>query len=218
MAESESVEMYLKTILELEEAGGPVAIARVAERLGVSTVSVNEMLKRLIERGFVSRAPYRGVNFTPEGRLSAIAVVRRHRLWECFLVERLGISWEHSHDIACSLEHATGADVAERLAAYLGNPEVCPHGNAIPGPSAMSLELTGTALAELAPGTSGRILRVFPEEVGLLEYLTARDLRPGTLLRLLELSPFDNLLTIDVDGRTHIVGQTVANRVFVRQE
>ena len=107
---SESIEMYLKSISELEISESPVSISRLAERLGLSSPSAIEMVKRLVEQDLVIHTPYKGVDLTDKGRKRAYVIVRRHRLWERFLTDTLVLPWERVHDYACRLEHATAPE------------------------------------------------------------------------------------------------------------
>ncbi|NDJ55121.1 MAG: metal-dependent transcriptional regulator [Chloroflexi bacterium] len=218
MAESESVEMYLKTILELTEGDEPVAISRIAERMSVSTVSANEMMKRLAERDMIVHLPYKGVQFTDYGRQDAISVVRRHRLWERFLYDHLGISWAQSHDMACKLEHATGEELTNRLSDFLGNPETCPHGHIIPTADGELVEPSALHLADVQVGYQGRVLWIGPEETDLLEYLDQRGIRPDVCLTLEAIEPFEGPLSLMVgehEPTQVIIGRKVAEYVFV---
>ncbi len=122
---SESTEMYLKAMVELSH-GDKVAVGRLAERLGVTNVSANEMVHRLTDQGLVAHIPYKGVALTEIGQTAACSVLRRQRLWECFLYEHLKIEWAKLYELACALEHATAPEVTEALAVYLGDPKFCP--------------------------------------------------------------------------------------------
>lgn len=216
MAESESTEMYLKTILELgDENQEPVAISRIAERLGVSAVSANEMIKRLVERDMVVHTPYKGVEFTELGRRRGLSVLRRHRLWECFLVSQLGVSWENSHDLACQLEHATADEVTERLDAFLNHPEVCPHGSLIPGPQGNYEEPPAIPLSEMEIGAAGTIRRIYREETPLLEYLAERNVLPGLSVAVLDVAPYNGPLTVRVGDGEVVLGREIAARILV---
>ena len=129
---SESVERYLKTIAELTIEQNTVPVTCVAERLGISAVSASEMVRRLQDRGLLEHTPYKGVLLTAQGHHRANDVIRRHRLWERFLADDLGVPWEHVHELSCQMEHATDNRVTEALADHLGHPTTCPHGNPIP--------------------------------------------------------------------------------------
>jgi len=132
---SEAEEMYLITVERAVERGEaePVSTATIASELGVLSVSVNEMIKKMADRGLVRYEPYKGVSLTSDGREIASRVLRRRRLWGVFLSERLGVDPERADDIACDLEHVTPDDVADQLSAYLGRPARGPRGFAIPG-------------------------------------------------------------------------------------
>lgn len=218
MADSESTEMYLKSILELDGAEEPIAIARIAERVGVSAVSANEMVKRLVERDLVVHTPYKGVELTSSGHRRALSVVRRHRLWECFLVEHLSISWEQSHDLACQLEHATAEAVTEGLAAFLGHPALCPHGNPIPSPEGELPVTDHVPLSELEVGEGGVIARIYREETTLLEYLAERGLYPGTRVAVEEIAPYGDPLTVDAGGNMHVLGRQIAAHILLERD
>lgn len=129
----DSTEMYLRTVLELEEEGIPAIRARLAERLGLSAPSVSEGVSRLADEGLVELAADRTVELTAAGRELAIHVLRKHRLAECLLVDVLGLEHEHVHEEACRWEHVISDRVEEKLAKFLGNPTMSPYGNPIPG-------------------------------------------------------------------------------------
>jgi DtxR family Mn-dependent transcriptional regulator len=215
MAESESTEMYLKTIFELKDGDEPVAISRIAERLGVSAVSANEMIKRLGERDLVVHTPYKGVQLTEIGQRRSLSVVRRHRLWERFLVDHLDISWEQSHDLACQLEHATAEAVTEGLADFLGGPETCPHGNAIPTADGVLAERRTVPLSEMEVNQSGTVARIYREEAPLLKYLADHGVYPGLRIEVEDIAPYNGPLTVQVDGTQIILGREIAARVLI---
>ncbi|MCK5795484.1 MAG: metal-dependent transcriptional regulator, partial [Anaerolineales bacterium] len=132
MPETESREMYLKSIYEIAVGEEPVAVSLLAKRMEVSPVSAAEMVKRLEAGKLIIHTPYKGVVLTDTGRHRALIVVRRQRLWERFLADNLDIPWSRVYDISCRLEHATDAVVTEALAVFLKNPTICPHGHPIP--------------------------------------------------------------------------------------
>jgi DtxR family Mn-dependent transcriptional regulator len=220
---SESVEMYLKTVAELGGESEPVSIGRVAERLGISPVSANEMMKRLGESGYIDHLPYKGVTLTQDGRRLANNVIRRQRLWECFLVDRLTIDWARAYELACDLEHATAPEVTEALAAFLDHPTTCPHGNVIPGPAGQASEATTVRLAELNAGQSACVRAIAPESSDVLAYLAEKDLLPGRLVGVTEVAPLKGPLTLTItepqaepeSGREVVLGLALAQLVLV---
>lgn len=215
---NESIEMYLKTVSELGNGIDLVPIAALAERLGVSTVSATEMVHRLSDQGLLTHTPYRGINLTVDGGRRASRVIRRHRLWECLLVNYLSLPWERVHDFACRLEHATDDAVSEGLAVFLGHPRTCPHGNPIPTAEGQVSPSLDTPLSELEPGTCGTIARIHPESTLLLDYLGSRDVKPGRPFHFLEVAPFNGPLVVTIGDRTHALGQEIAAHIFVLTE
>lgn len=213
---NESTEMYLKTIRELsEEDETPVPISSLAERMGVSNVSATEMVHRLEQRNLVQHEPYKGVRLASEGKIRATAVIRSHHMWEIFLTEKLQLPWEKVHDFSCRLEHATDTAVTEALAAYLGYPQRCPHGNPVPGPDGCTAVLFDKPLSALEPGQSGTINRISPESSVLLEYLAVRQLKPGQAISFDEIAPFNGPLMVTCAGQTHALGREVAAHIFI---
>lgn len=212
---SESVEMYLKVLAELGGGQEPVAIARVAERLGVTQVSANEMMKRLARENLIEHTLYKGVTLTPEGRQLAFNVIRRQRLWELFLADHLKLEWYNVHELACTLEHATPLDVTEALAAYLGNPTRCPHGNPIPSATGDMLPVQGITLDQLAIGKTACIRAVEEGNADVLAYLHKRKLLPGQTVTLIEIAPLDGPLTLKLGDENVILGLNLASQVWV---
>jgi DtxR family Mn-dependent transcriptional regulator len=218
---NETVEMYLKTIAELSEEGQPVVIARVAERLGVTPVSANEMMKRLVEQELVEHERYKGVRLTENGRFYAHSVIRRQRLWECFLVDRLNFNWSGSYEAACRLEHATSNVLAEALAAYLDNPTLCPHGNPIPRADGTMPKLEGSPLAKLKPGQTATVLSIIPTSTEVLAYLSQHHIVPGQVIKIVEKAPMDGPMTVVVqsqktNGRRVALGLPMAALIMTK--
>jgi DtxR family Mn-dependent transcriptional regulator len=207
--------MYLKSLAELGGERTPVPVARLAARLGVSAVSAGEMLKRLADERLVERRPYKGVLLTDAGGRLANGVIRRQRLWECFLVERLGLDWATSVDLACDLEHATAPEVSRSLARFLGYPSACPHGNPIPDEDGRAAPPAGATLASMPAGAVARIAQVLPESSQVLAYLQARGIRPGQPVRVLEAAPLGGPLTIQVGAAEVALGLALAELVLV---
>lgn len=210
---SESTEMYLKAMAEL--GNRDVAIARLAERLGVTPVSANEMMRRLGEQGLVTHTPYKGVTLTERGREAAANVLRRQRLWEVFLYEHLKIEWAKIYELACSLEHATAPEVTEALAGFLGNPTVCPRGNPIPDENGVFALLEGKSLREAAVGETVRVRAVNATATDVLKYLQDKSILPGQMLEVLEAAPLDGPLTLSVNGREVALGLSMAEFVIL---
>lgn len=211
---SESTEMYLKTMAEL--GSRDVAISRLAERLGVTNVSANEMMRRLGDQGLVTHTPYKGVTLTKKGREVASNVLRRQRLWECFLYDHLKIEWAKVYELACSLEHATAPEVTEALANFLNHPRTCPRGNPIPDANGDFLPLQGRLLSEMEVGESAAVVAIHATDTSVLKYLQEKNILPGQKLKVLEAAPLQGPLTLLVDGREVALGLSLAEFVLAK--
>jgi DtxR family transcriptional regulator, Mn-dependent transcriptional regulator len=214
---SSSVGDYLKAIRESAEEGA-ASTKDVADRLSVSQASVTNMFARLREMGLVEYERYHGASLTEGGLSEALRLVRRHRLIETFLLDRLGYSWEEVHEEAEKLEHAVSDRFTERLADLLGHPARDPHGDPIPAVDG-TMEADGSfPLPAAAAGERVLIARVGDESTGLLTYLGERGLVPGRLLTVEEVRTLDGVVAVaDEDGATHTLGATLAGTLFVRR-
>ena len=213
---TESAEEYLETIYKLGEEGQPVAVSALAKHLKISSVSANEMVRKLVERELVLYEPYKGVSLTPAGQTQALVVIRRHRLWERFLTDVLGLPWDQVHEEACRLEHVTSPLVEERLAQLLGEPETCPHGHPMPtADGEMTIE-AGRPLVELTAGQRARLLRVPEEDEALLRYLATLGLEPQATVQVETVAPFQGPLTVQVGEARHVLGRELASQIVVR--
>lgn len=216
---SPTSEDYLKAIYDLQQQPDEpwATTSGLAQALGVAPASVTEMLKRLsaAKPPLVMHERYHGARLTEAGERAALQVVRTHRLLETFLAEALGFGWDEVHDEAHRLEHATSGKLGERIADYLGQPETDPHGDPIPGPDGALIARDEMPLATLAAGQFSRVTRVHSQDAALLRHLGELALYPGTMVRVLEVAPFDGPMILDVDGRRQVVGRGVAEQVFV---
>jgi DtxR family Mn-dependent transcriptional regulator len=213
---TDSMEQYLQTICKLSGEQSPVALSALAGRLGVSSVSANEMIKKLAARDLVTYEPYKGVTLTAEGRTQALRVIRRHRLWERFLTDVLGIPWDQVHEEACQLEHATSALVEEKLAQLLNEPETCPHGHPVAGTDCFCDDEETFLLSEIGPGQRAVILYVAEHDTDLLRYLAELELIPQTVIEVEEVAPFDGPLTVRIGECRRVIGRQVASQVTVQ--
>ncbi len=180
----ESEENYLGAIYRLRnDAETPVPLSDLQAYFGFSRVSIHEMIRKLANKGLVTYHPYHGAMLTPEGESIAVALLRRHRLWERFLTDQLDVSWDDAHEIACRLEHAVANEITERLADLLDDADACPHG----GPLRPGEQLEpGRPLRTREPGSTCRVVRIAPESPDLLHYLRAHQINPSSRLRVLQ--------------------------------
>jgi len=213
---SESEEMYLITIAMAGEDGidGPVPVPRVADKLQVSRVSVSEMVKKLVGRGFVDYTPYKGVSLTPAGRTIASSVLRRRRLWALFLSEHLGLSAAAADTVACEFEHITPVDVAQRLSAFLGDPTVGPEGKPIPTESGTVEVHREFQLTELSVGVRATVVRTVGD-AAVRSFLADEGVDEGVTVGLLAVGQDGGCLVETPSGHTHLSPE-VAAHVVVR--
>ncbi len=215
MPESESREMYLKSIYELSSDGELVAVSLLAKRMGVSPVSATEMIKRLEEYKLIQHTPYKGVKLTKSGLKRALIVVRRQRLWGRFLADHLNIPWSQVYDMSCRLEHATDETVTDSLAMFLGNPAICPHGHPIPD-SEGSVEIPPAfPLNVISCEVEVEIIRIDQPELILCEYLEERGMLPGTTLKIVDEAPYNGPFTVEIHGKEIALGREISSRILV---
>ncbi|GJM40859.1 MAG: iron-dependent repressor [Ardenticatenaceae bacterium] len=212
---NETIEMYLKTIAELCDGDGPVVIARVAERLGISPVSANEMMKRLVEQELIEHVRYKGVTLTENGRYIAHNVMRRQRLWERFLVDHLQMEWSGVYEMSCRLEHATSNVLAEALSAYLGHPTVCPHGSPIPNSDGSLPIVSIRPLTNLRVGEAGCIHSIQPTTTDVYAYLNRYHILPNQNFTISEIAPMSGPITLDMANGKVALGRSLAELVWV---
>jgi DtxR family Mn-dependent transcriptional regulator len=211
-----NAEDYLEAIHRLERAKSPVSTSALAERLGVSPASATQMMRNLSEQGLADYSPYQGIALTQAGRERALGLLRRHRLWERFLFDRLEIGWAEVHDEACRLEHATSEAVEERLAEMLGEPEFCPHGHPVPTAGGITEEEPLLSLASLNPRQKGAIVQVPEGERELLQYLSELKLVPESVVEMERKSSLGGPLMVKVEGVSQALDREVADQIMVR--
>lgn len=218
---SRSVEDYLKAIYSLCEPGEVASTSAIAESLNVQPASVTGMIKRLAEAGYLEHVPYRGVQLTDVGTREALLILRRHRILETYLVQRLGYRWEEVHVEAERLEHAASDELIERMATALENPSHDPHGAPIPTPSGEIEATNPHTLVDLAPGKVGLVRAVRDDDRAGLQAVEAAGLLPGARVKVLGWNPSPPALTVEVDGEppeSFGVDLEVAARVYVVPE
>ena len=209
-------EDYLKAIYELEQGGAAAATNDIATRLGIAPASVSGMVQRLARLGLVRAARYKGARLTDAGRAVALQLIRRHRIIESYLVERLGFGWEDVHDEAERLEHAASDELIARMAEAIGNPTADPHGAPIPTAAGEVDETRLESIGDLAEGRTVTVIRMSDRDPAFLRYLDAMGIRPGATVRVAARAPFGGPLTLEVDGAEHAVGTAAASRVYIR--
>ncbi len=211
-------EEYLEAIAIIEPSQTPVSTSAIAEYLDVTRASVSEMLPRLSRKNLIHYESRKGATLTDAGQIQVMSLARRHRLWEVFLHQHLKIPWEYVYQEACALEHLTSELVTEKLAAYLDDPQVCPHGWPIPDSNNDVKASSTLSICDINVGQSGRVTHILKTwEPSLLQHLEALGLVPGAQFKVLEKSTFDGALTIKVNGKTKPLGSETAAFVMVEE-
>jgi len=210
-------EDYLKALYHLHGDQRPVPTRDLAQRLGISSPSVSEMVTRLTAQGLVDHDRYRGQQLTREGRKVALELVRHHRLLEMFLVQVLGYTWDEVHDEAERLEHVMSERMEQRIFELLGRPELDPHGHAIPSASGKVRSLSERKLSECIAGEKVIVQGVSDEDAGRLRELQRRGLLPGTRLEVMGVSEYEGPIEVRIKGRRVSVPLGLARGVFVEE-
>lgn len=212
-----SEENYLKAIYHLslfhKKGINTNAIAQLVE---TKASSVTDMVKKLAEKGLVVYQKYQGVLLTDDGLLAAKMIVRKHRLWEVFLVEKLGFSWDEVHDVAEELEHINSDKLVDKLDAFLGFPEVDPHGDPIPNAKGEIKKTHKQLLSDLEVNQISICIGVRDSSSEFLKYLDKQQISLGSNLEIVEKESFDGSLRILANGNTINISNKIAGNLYVK--
>ena len=212
-----SQEDYLKALYLLGGNERPVPTRELANRLGISSPSVSEMVTRLSGQGLVEHDRYRGQQLTREGRKVALELVRHHRLLEMFLVQVLGYHWDEVHDEAERLEHVISERMEQRIFELLGRPELDPHGHVIPILGGRVRPVSRRALSDSRAGEKLIVEGVSDDDAGKLRELERRGLMPGTRIAVTAGSEFEGPIEVRIKGRRESVPLGLARAIFVTE-
>lgn len=209
-------ENYIKAIFHLsEDAEKSVATNEIAAQVNATAASVSDMLKKLQQKKLIIYEKYYGVRLTVEGHKRAVAIVRKHRLWEVFLVDKLGYSWDKIHDLAEQLEHIRSEELIERLDNFLGNPKFDPHGDPIPDSTGKIHSVKHVILSKMKVSAKGKVTGVKDSSAKLLQHLSALGIKLGTAIEVLEIIEFDGSMVIRTDEKKKItISKQVAENVL----
>ena len=211
-----SEENYLKTIFHLyDQHQQEVSTNAIAEVMNTKASSVTDMLKKLADKQLINYRKYQGITLSEEGRSQAIAIIRKHRLWEVFLVEKLQFSWDEVHEIAEELEHIQSDKLIERLDAFLGYPKKDPHGDLIPNKEGEFSEAAQTLLSELKDGDRRTLVAVKNTSKEFLVYLNKMEIALGDTIEVLSKEPFDNSMLLKVNDHKVSLSATVCRNIYV---
>jgi len=219
MKYSSSKENYLKAIYHLQKPDGLVTTNELAEELHTRAASVTDMLKKLKEQKLLNYEPYKGFRLSGEGRKVAVQIVRKHRLWEFFLVEKLHFEWDEVHEIAEELEHISSKKLIDRLDEFLGFPKSDPHGDPIPDSNGRLERSQQILLTDLAPHVSAQVSGIGDQSSEMLELLRHKNIRLGIWVEVKKKFPFDESLEIKIrNGATVTISGQVAKNILVKYE
>ncbi len=212
-------ENYIKAIFKIAEKEKKSASTNsIARQLETTAASVTDMLKRLAEKDLINYEKYKGVTLTNEGNKIATSLIRRHRLWEVFLVEKLRFDWAGVHDIAEELEHIYSEELIQRLDAFLDYPKFDPHGDPIPNAEGRYTLRQQLPLSDLISGQTGQVVGVKEHSNAFLKYLNQLKIKPGVGLQIIERIEFDGSLKIIVDKKeSHVISDVVAQTLLVKR-
>jgi len=210
-------ENYLKAILAISlNTDGKVSTNAIANEIGTSAASVSDMLKKLQDKKLIKYEKYKGVLLSKKGESKAINILRKHRLWETFLVNKLAFSWGEVHDVAEQLEHIKSEELVNRLDAFLGFPQFDPHGEPIPTKEGNLPKSNTVPLNEIKKGTKGKVMGVTLDETSFLDYLTRLNISIGTEIKVLETIRFDQSLSIKIEKQTQHISNDVAKHLLIK--
>ena len=217
--QTHSEEDYLKAIFHLHKQGSAkVSLAALASKLGNKPASVIDMIKKLVNKKLVEYNKFTGAKLSNIGNKSALLVIRKHRLWELFLKDKLGYTWDEVHQIAEQLEHVYDSDLADRLDKFLNFPQFDPHGDPIPDRNGKFPEIKSFRLTEAKNREIGFVVGLADMSHEFLKYLDKVGIHIGTEIALLENNAFDNSLDIKINGKTNIhLSQQAAQNILVRK-
>lgn len=216
---SSTEENYIKAIYHLSAASEEaVSTNGLAESLSTKPATVSDMIKKLARKKFVDYIKYQGVNLTPSGRTAALKVIRKHRLWEVFLVDKLNFTWDEVHEIAEQLEHVESPILVQRLDDFLGNPKVDPHGDPIPDVNGDFQTGPKILLSEMDINDVGVIIGVSDGQPKLLQYLDKVNIRLGLKVMVLDKVEFDGSIQIQYDQETPLfLSSTISQHLTIRK-
>jgi len=208
-------EDFIKAIYELGGDQNVVTNKALVNQLSITAASVTDMNTRLLKEELITHIPYQGVKLTEKGLLIANQLIRKHRIWEVFLSEKLGYDWNEVHADADLLEHASSDLLIERLNQFLKEPTFDPHGGVIPNKNGTIPDIESTPLIDVSLGSSFKIKEV-DDQQEFLEYLLFKDVQLGKEYTLVGIEPYDGPLTLETDsGDRTILGHKAAFKILV---
>ena len=213
----QSLEDYLKNIYTIQNTSGKVTTSNLAEKLNISPAAVSDMISKLSRSGYIKNIPYKGFALTKKGESIALNLVRKHRIWEVFLVEKLNYPWENVHNEAENLEHASSDELISGLEKFLQYPKFDPHGHPIPDKEGNMREDKTIPASELETGDTAIIRKVSDESSEILTYLSKVGLKLNDEIRVIEKVNFDNSIQISIRSGNIFLSEKLANHIHVKK-
>jgi DtxR family Mn-dependent transcriptional regulator len=211
-----SEENYLKTIYHLQTKDDNVSTNELAEKLQARPASITDMMKKLKTRKLVNYQPYQGFRLTPEGKKVALSIIRRHRLWEYFLAEKLKFNWDEVHEVAEQLEHVSNKKLIDKLDEYLAFPKFDPHGDPIPDTNGKMETGKQINLSELPINKQAKICFIANQSELLMEHLNEKKMNVGASILVKRKFSFDDSLEIKSDNKLMTISDQLAKNIFVK--
>jgi DtxR family Mn-dependent transcriptional regulator len=213
-----SEENYIKTIFHIQARQGKVSTNALAEQLQTKPASVTDMMKKLSSKKLLNYKPYHGFTLSQDGKKIALLIIRRHRLWEYFLSNKLNFSWNEIHNLADELEHVSSRKLIDRLDEYLGFPSFDPHGDPIPDSKGKMKNINKVNLTKIRPNKLVEVCQVTNQTNELLELLQHKNIGIGTKLEVKRIFDFDLSLELKIKDSTVTISDQLARNIFVAYE
>ncbi len=211
-------ENYLKAIYHLGSTSKKgISTNAIAKRLDTKASSVTDMIKKLSDKSVIDYKKYQGVSLTVLGKKAAANIIRKHRLWEVFLVKKLNFSWDEVHDVAEQLEHIKSQKLIDELDAFLGFPKSDPHGDPIPDKDGNMVIRKKVKLSTLKPKEESVLLGVKDSSDDFLRYLDKKEIAIGNTIKILAIEPFDKSMQVVVNKNELSITNEVAENLLVKE-
>ena len=211
-------ENYLKAIFKLSgKKKVAVSTNAIAEELETKASSVTDMIKKLTDKKLVNYQKYNGTFLTKKGHEIAVHIVRKHRLWEVFLVKKLNFQWDEVHEIAEQLEHIKSPKLVEHLDSFLGFPQYDPHGDPIPSKNGDFPKSFSAPLIDLSAGNKGHVVGVSQDNPSFLQYLDKLEIHLGSKIQVIEKIEFDQSLEVKINGKATHISPELAKNILIKQ-
>ena len=214
---NKSFEDYLKNIFSIQTASGKVTNTELSERSNISPAAVSEMISKLSKSEHIENNPYKGFKLTKKGEAIAINLVRKHRIWEVFLVEYLEYPWENVHNEAENLEHASSDELISKMENFLKYPKFDPHGHPIPDKNGKIVREKLVSLSELSVNEKAVIKQVSDESSEVLQYLSKIGLKLNDEIKVIEKINFDNSIQIHFRSGNIFLSEKLSKNIFVKK-